>query len=60
MALTEAQEQATREFEAASKNVQKALIANQGGKKAEIAYGEAYQGLVVAGLAPQLRKRYRP
>jgi hypothetical protein len=25
----------------------------------EAAYGEAYQALVKAGIAPQLRKRYR-
>lgn len=58
--MTEEQKNAVRDFEAARKNVEKQLIMNQGGRKAEIAYGEAYQGLVVKGLAPQLRKKYRP
>ena len=46
-------------FEAASKKVRQALGAKQGGAAAESQYGDAYQALVRAGLAPQIRKKYR-
>lgn len=57
--MTEHEEKAVRDYEAARKEVLKQLNTNQGGKKAEVGYAIAYQGLVVLGLAPQLKRKYR-
>jgi len=52
-------EKAIAAYEAARKEINKSLNSNQGGKRAETVYAEAYQGLVVLGLAPQLKRKYR-
>lgn len=46
-------------FNAASVAVKKSLPMKQGGSGAETQYTEAYQALVRAGLAPQIRQKYR-
>jgi hypothetical protein len=48
-----------RRFEAATARVHEQLHLRQGGQAAENEYSAAYQALVKAGLAPQLRARYR-
>lgn len=59
--LTYDQEQKLRSaYNAASAQVAKCLRMSAGGSKAEQKYGRAYQALVRAGLAPQIRARYRP
>lgn len=47
------------QFEIASKKVKQALNSPKGGLAAENEYSAAYQKLVKAGLAQQIRKRYR-
>jgi hypothetical protein len=46
-----------RDLEAARKR--RDLAVGKGGSGAENAYGQAYQQLVKAGAAPQLRYKYR-
>jgi hypothetical protein len=58
--MTEEQEKAARGYEDARKEVEKALPTNNGGKRAEVRYADAYQRLVQVGLAPQLKRKYRP
>lgn len=60
MELTEDQKVAVRNYEAARKQVEKSLTTVNGGKRAETVYAEAYQKLVQVGLAPQLKRKYRP
>jgi hypothetical protein len=58
--MNDEQEKAAREYDAARKEVEKALPTSNGGKRAEVNYADAYQRLVRAGLAPQLKRKYRP
>lgn len=58
--MTEEQEAAVRRYEAARKTVMGQPTIAQGGKRAEVKYAEAYQGMVRAGVAPQLKRKYRP
>lgn len=46
-------------FERASRKVKQCLGLKSGGAGAETDYSVAYQGLVRANLAPQLRGKYR-
>ena len=55
-ALFAAYEEALRKLA----NGGKGLSFQQQGAAAEARYAQAYQALVRAGLAPQLRKKYRP
>jgi hypothetical protein len=57
--MSEVQEAAKRTYDAASREIQKQLVTNQGGKRAETVYGQAYQALVAAGGAPQIKQKYR-
>lgn len=57
--MNEQQEKATQEYEAARKTVNSQLVGKPGAR-AEIEYGEAYQRMVVLGIAPQIPNRYRP
>lgn len=57
--MDEQQEKAVSEYEAARREVNKALVGKPGAR-AEIEYGEAYGRLVAFGLAPRLKNRYRP
>lgn len=57
--MSEEQEAAKRRFDAASREIGKQLVTNQGGKRAETNYGEAYQALVAVGGAPQIKQKYR-
>lgn len=57
--MTEQETKAVAAYETARKEVLKQLNTNQGGKKAEVGYAIAYQSLVVLGLAPQLKRKYR-
>lgn len=57
--MTDENEQLWRAFEAASKRLKQATPTNNGGAGNENAYAAAYQRLVQAGLAPQLRGKYR-
>lgn len=47
-------------YEAAVAALRKCLPKDMGGAKAEYAFAQAYQALVRAGEAPQLRQRMRP
>jgi hypothetical protein len=47
------------EFVAASREVAKSLPMRLGGQAAENGYSSAYQALVKAGKAPQIRSKYR-
>lgn len=58
--MNEEQTSAIHNMERASKAVQAQPTMAQGARATETRYGEAYQGLVVAGLAPQLKQKYRP
>ena len=49
----------TMDFESASKGIKKQLPMKMGGSAAEKNYSAAYQALVKAGLAPQIKKKYR-
>lgn len=53
------QESALASMEKASKAVQSQPTMAQGGRATEIRYGEAYQELVLTGLAPQIKQKYR-
>ena len=57
--MDEQQEKALQAYEAKRREVGKALVGKPGAR-AEIEYGEAYQRLVVLGLAAQIPNRYRP
>jgi hypothetical protein len=48
-----------RQLDTASASLRRGLPMSKGGAKAEQAYSSAYQALVQAGLAPQLRRKYR-
>lgn len=52
------QEKATRDYEAARRTAQSALVGKPGAR-AESVYGEAYQRMVVLGLLPQIGLSYR-
>lgn len=56
--MTEDQEKALRDYEAARRTVQGMLVGKQG-NRAEIEYGEAYQRMVALGIAPQINLSYR-
>jgi len=58
--VSEEQERALRAFEEARKRMLTASTVSQGAIKAETVYVEAYQGLVRAGLAPQIKAKYHP
>lgn len=47
------------EYEAQLRLVQRCNTKSQGAGKAEAALGVAYQRMVVAGHAPQIKKKYR-
>jgi hypothetical protein len=55
--MTDAEQKLVSSFNAARKRLDGASGKSASG--IEAAYGEAYQALVKAGLAPQMRKRYR-
>lgn len=55
--MTDEQQKLVSAFNAASKRLGAASGKSASG--VESGYGEAYQALVKAGLAPQLRRRYR-
>jgi len=55
--MTEELEAARRDFAAASKAMQAQLTGKQGAAN-ETRYGEAYQRLVLAGGAPQIKRKY--
>lgn len=57
MTNTEALEKAQAAFAAAGKALAQQLVGKQGNAN-EIRYGEAYQHLVQAGGAPQLKRKY--
>lgn len=57
--MTDEQTKAINAYEAARKVVNGQPTVAQGGTRAEIRYAEAYQTLVVLGLAPQLKRKYR-
>ena len=46
-------------FEAACKKLGECLSKDNGGTVAELRFGEAYQNLVKAGLAMQIKYKYR-
>jgi hypothetical protein len=46
-------------YETACKAIRECLPKDNGGAVAELRFGEAYQNLVKAGLARQIRKKYR-
>ena len=56
--MTEENEKIVREFESAATAIKRQPSGNAG-KGAEAKYGAAYQRMVQAGLAPQIRSRYR-
>lgn len=56
--MNKEQEKAVLHYEAARRTVQASLVGKPGAR-AEILYGEAYQEMVVAGVAPQISLRYR-
>jgi hypothetical protein len=57
--MTDDQERALRDLEAASKKVRSCLGMKQGGDAAEKNYSQAYQQCVKLGVLPQIRKKYR-
>jgi len=46
-------------YEAASKKIKQQLNSPKGGSQAESEFRDAYQKLVQAGLAQQIKKKYR-
>jgi hypothetical protein len=46
-------------YEIASKKIKQQLNSPKGGSSAEAEYSAAYQALVKAGLAMQIKKKYR-
>lgn len=48
---------AQRDYDAALKSIREQAVGRAGSTN-EIKYGEAYQKLVMAGLAPQLKRKY--
>lgn len=54
---TEELQKAQQQFDSASRAMQAQLVGKQGNAN-EIRYGEAYQRLVRAGGAPQLKPKY--
>lgn len=58
--MSEEQERALRDYDAASRKVQQQLTMTKGGRRAEVAYGDAYQQMVAVGIAPQIKAKYRP
>jgi len=57
--MTDEQERALRDFNAAGEKIRKGLSKNGGGAAAEKDYSAAYQRLVQLGLRPQIKYRYR-
>lgn len=57
--MTEDQEKALRDFEAASKRVKACLGMKQGGDAAEKNYSQAYQAGVRLGLFAPIKRKYR-
>lgn len=57
--MNDEETKAVSAFESARKVVLGQPTAAQGGKRAEVNYGEAYQNLVLLGLAPQIGGKYR-
>jgi len=57
--MSDAEVNAIWDYSKARKAVEGQPTVAQGGKRAEINYAEAYQRLVVLGLAPQLKRKYR-
>lgn len=57
--MNDEQKDAQRNYDAALKRVQGQPTVAQGAIKTETQYIEAYQGLVSAGLAPQIKAKYR-
>jgi hypothetical protein len=58
--MNDEQKSALNDYEKAFKKISGQPTVAQGGVRAEIEYAEAYQGLVSVGLAPQLKRKYRP
>jgi hypothetical protein len=56
--MNEVQERASRQYDAARREMSKSLT-GKAGNRAEVEYGEAYQRMVSVGLLPQIRKAYR-
>jgi hypothetical protein len=46
-------------YEATVKNMRECKAKDNGGSAAELEFGKAYQNLVHAGLAMQIKKKYR-
>jgi hypothetical protein len=59
MGMNDDQIKASRDFDEARKRMMSGLTVQQGAIKAETVYAEAYQGLVRAGGAPQIKAKYR-
>lgn len=57
--MNDEQVRAERDFEEARKKVMAQPTIAQGAIKAETVYAEAYQSLVRAGAAPQIKAKYR-
>jgi hypothetical protein len=57
--MTEDQERALRDFEAASKRVKACLGMKQGGDAAEKNYSQAYQAGVRLGIFQPIKRKYR-
>lgn len=52
-------QQLINKFEAASRKIKQSLNSPKGGSQAEGEYRDAYQDLVKAGMAMQIKKKYR-
>jgi hypothetical protein len=46
-------------YDLTAKTIRECKAKDNGGSQAEAAYGKAYQALVKAGLAMQIKKKYR-
>lgn len=57
--MSSEQERLRGSFEAASRKIKQQLNSPKGGTQAEAEYSNAYQSLVKAGMAQQLKKKYR-
>lgn len=55
--MNETQEKTQRDFEGATRQVH-AQFVGKSGNRAEVEYGEAYQRMVVAGIAPKIKQKY--
>lgn len=52
-------EKAQSEYNAASAALKRCMNTKKGGKQDEARFAQAYQGLVRAGLATQIKAKYR-